>query len=116
MTERVDRRHLPFQPLGQIGELLHFAAIHCFEQGFARGEMPVEGADADAGRPRDGFEAGLRTTGTENLFCGLKHTLAVPNRIGARLSCPFSRAASCGASNLDPLKTEEPSVYLSMTR
>jgi len=53
--------------------------------------MPIKGADADTGRSRDGFEAGVRTTSTENLSCSLEHTLAVPNRIGARLSRPFPR-------------------------
>ena len=91
MTERLDRLRLLFQLLGQIGKLLHFAAVHRFEQGFAGGEMPVEGADAHTGCARDGLEAGLGTTGAENLFCRLKHALAVPNRIGARLSRPFLR-------------------------
>ncbi len=115
VTERLDRRHLSFQPIGQIGELLHFAAVHRFEQGFARGEMPVEGADADTGRSRDGFEAGLGTTGAENLWRPQARARgSEPHRRAAFAS--FSPAASYGASNLDPLKTEVPSVYSSMTR
>jgi hypothetical protein len=48
--------------------------------------MPVEGADAHTGGSRNGFEAGLRTTSTENGICCLEDTLAIPNGIGARLS------------------------------
>src|SRR5580704_8435068 len=48
--------------------------------------MPVKGADADAGLPGDGLKARLRATDTENGFGSLKYSLAVPNRIGARLS------------------------------
>ena len=92
VPERLDRLHLLFQLFGQIGKMLHFAAIHRFEQGFARGEMPVERADADAGGSRDGFEARIRTAGAEHRFCRLEHALAVANRIGARLSHAFSRS------------------------
>src|SRR5258708_2709385 len=86
MTQCIDWLRLLFQLLGQIGKLLHLAAVRRFEQGFACREMPVEGADAHTGGSRDGFEAGLRATSTENHFCCLKDTLAIPNGIGARLS------------------------------
>ena len=89
MTERIDGLRLVLQLFGQVGKLLHFAAVHRLEQGFARGEMPVESADAHIGGASDGFEAGLRTAGTEDDFCSLQNTLAIPNGIGARFSRSF---------------------------
>ncbi len=87
MPKCVDGLFLLFQLLGQVGKVLHFAAIYCFEQGFARGEMPVKRADAHAGGQCDSFEAGVRATFTKHNFCRLQDTLAVPHGIGARLSC-----------------------------
>ena len=89
MTQRIDGLRLLFQPLGQVCKLLDLAAIHGLKQGFASRKMPVKGADADAGLPGDGLEACLGATGTENRFSSLKHPLAVPNGIDARLSCRF---------------------------
>jgi hypothetical protein len=51
--------------------------------------MSVEGADAHAGRARDGLEACLRTTCAENHFGRFEHPLAISKRIDARLSCLF---------------------------
>jgi hypothetical protein len=48
--------------------------------------MTVKGTDADAGRLCNGFEACLRSAGPEHGSCSLKHTLAVPERVGAGLS------------------------------
>jgi hypothetical protein len=89
VTECIDGLGLLFQLFGKIGKLLHLAAVHRFEQGFARWEMPVEGADAHTGGARDGFEAGLRTAGAENRLCRLEDALAIPSGISARLSCPL---------------------------
>jgi hypothetical protein len=71
--------------------VLNFAAVHRFEQGFARGEMPVKGADAHAGGPRDCFEAGFRATSAENRFRCLKDPLAIPQSIDALLSRALHR-------------------------
>jgi hypothetical protein len=68
---------------------LYFAAVHRFEQGFARGEMPVKRADTHSGSLRDGFEASLWTASTEDHFCRLEDPLAIPNSIGAWLSRAF---------------------------
>jgi hypothetical protein len=48
--------------------------------------MAIEGANAYTGSSGDGFQASLRTTGAENDFCCLKDSLAISNRVGARLS------------------------------
>ncbi len=114
LPQRLDRLRLLFQLFGQIGKLLHFATVHRFEQGFARGEMPVEGADADPGSSGYGFEARLRTPGTENRFGGLKHALAVPNRVGARLSRPIFQLHHADSPNLNKgaCKAEGASVSL----
>ncbi len=47
------------QSLGQTRELVDFAAIDRLEQGFARREVTVERADADAGALGDSLEARL---------------------------------------------------------
>ena len=82
------------QLLGQIGKLLHLAAVHRLEQGLARREMAVKRADADAGGLRDGFEAGIRATGAEHDFRSFENTFAVPHGVGARLSCRLLRLIS----------------------
>jgi len=51
----IDGLRLVLQLFGQNPQGLDFAAIHRFEQGFARGEMAIEGADAHTGGSRDGF-------------------------------------------------------------
>ena len=84
-TQRFDGVRLLLQLFRQIGKLLHLAAVHRFEQGFARGEVPVKRADATpaaratASRP-------VRAAGAENRLCRLEHTLAIANGIGVRLS------------------------------
>ena len=65
LTQRVDGLRFLFQLLGQVCKLLHLVTIDGLEQGFARWEMPVEGANSDPGRARDSFQAGVRATGTE---------------------------------------------------
>ena len=47
----------------EIGELLDLAAIDGLIQCLAGREMSVERADADAGLPRDGFQASLTAAG-----------------------------------------------------
>jgi hypothetical protein len=88
VTQRIDGR-LSFQLLSQVGEMVDFAAVHCFEQGFARGEMPLEGADADAGGARDSLKARFGAAGAENRFGCLEHQLTVPHGIGAGLARIF---------------------------
>ncbi len=86
MAKCVDGLRLIFQLLGQIGKLLHLAAVHRLEQALAGWEMPVERADTDAGGSRDSFEACFRSAGTEYDFCRLKNAFAIANGVGPRLS------------------------------
>ena len=85
-TERLDRPFLFLQSLGKIGQLLDFVAVNRLKQGFARWKMAVERADTDSRRSRDGFEARFRTTGAEHGSCRFEQAIAVPLRVGARLS------------------------------
>jgi hypothetical protein len=48
--------------------------------------MAVKGADADTRRSRDSFEAGLRAASAESSSCDLEQTVAIPERVGPRLS------------------------------
>jgi hypothetical protein len=110
VTKSVNRLFLLFQLFGQVGKVLHFAAIHCFEQGFARGEMPIKRADADTSGSCDSFEAGIRATGAEHGFCRVKDAFAVPNGVDARLSRRFIRF-DCRQSC--PLEKRRDPPYLS---
>jgi len=86
-TQRLNRPLLFLQSFGEIGQLLDLVAVNSLEQGFARGKMAVKGAYPDPRLARDGFEARFRSTGAEHDPCGLEQTVAVPQRVGARLSC-----------------------------
>ena len=72
--------------LGQIGQVIHFAAIHRLEQRLAGREVPVQRADADAGPLRHRLQAGIRAAGAEHRLRRLEHTLAVAQRVRARPS------------------------------
>ena len=111
--KRFDRRSFGLQLFGEIGELLDLAPIDRLEQRLAGREMPVQRADADAGVPRHGLQAGIWAAGAEHRFCRLQHPLAIADRIGARLarwSCSNDAPISL-VNFLGHLKAEAPSVY-----
>src|SRR6185312_7963917 len=64
-AQRVDRRSLALQLLGQLAELLDLAAIDRLIERLARRKMAIERADADAGFARDRFQARIRAAGAE---------------------------------------------------
>ena len=102
--QRVDGLRLLLELFGQIGKLLHLAAVHRLEQRFARGEMPVKRADAHAGGARDRFEACVRAAGAENRLCRLEHTLAIADGIDARLSHALVRQTHAARTSNGGLK------------
>jgi hypothetical protein len=63
--------------------------------------MAVERADADTCGSRDGFQARIRAASTEHRFGGLKHALAVPNRIRPRLARLILQLTHADSPNLN---------------
>ena len=82
-AQGIDGRGRILQFFGQFDELLHLAAIDCFEQILTRREMAVERTDADTRPFSDGLQARFRTARAEHGFCCRQHALPIANRIGA---------------------------------
>jgi len=104
------------QLFGQIDQLLHFAAVHRFEQCFARGKMPIEACRMPTpAAARDGFEAGFWPTGTEHSFL-LPQEPARGSELRRRVAFAFLfRIASYRPSNLDPLEKRRMPPYIALS-
>src|SRR6202158_2865448 len=83
-AQGIDGRGRILQCFCQFDELLHLAAIDCFEHILTRREVAVERTDADTCLFSDGLQASFPTARAEHRFCGRQHSLAIANRIGAR--------------------------------
>ena len=116
--KRLDRRRLALQLFRKLAELLHLASIDRLEQGLARGEVAVEGADANPGASRHRFEARIPAAGAEDRFRRLQHALAVAHRVDAGLARRLYRGfshISLISPSLPLEKSEDTSICLLQT-
>jgi hypothetical protein len=66
---------------GSGNEHVDLVAVHRLDERVARGEVPVEGADADAGTSGDLLERDLGTLGREGLGGLREQVLAITDRV-----------------------------------
>ncbi|GAA3438927.1 hypothetical protein GCM10018954_085470 [Kutzneria kofuensis] len=72
------------QRVGMLGDANHLGPVHGDEQGLACREVPVEGADRDAGLAGDLLQRGVRAPAREG-GCGRRQEpVAVALRVGAQ--------------------------------
>ena len=67
-------------------QLFHFTAIDRFDECVSRGKMAIESSGSYAGLFGDIVEAGVRAKTGKRLLRHLQNSLAVPLRVGTRLS------------------------------
>jgi hypothetical protein len=72
------------QPRRGFDKLLHFSSVDRFHDRLPAGEMAIESANADAGAPRDFFQAHVLSNFREARFGGLDEKFSVPGTVRAR--------------------------------
>jgi hypothetical protein len=82
----LDRRHGGNEPARRRGQLFHLTPIDRFDQRIPRREMAVQGTGPDTRLLRDVVQAGSRTVAGESHLRHFENSLAVPLRVGSRLS------------------------------
>ena len=81
-----------------LAEHVDLVSIHRLDQGFARGEVPVEGPDADARVAGDVFKGHIGAPGREGLGGGGDQQIAVADRVGT--GAPIGRNRLSGLDRL----------------
>ena len=96
LGERLIGRKAREQLVSLLDQDLYLVAVDRLDQRVARGEMPVQRADADTGSAGDVLEGDLGAPGGERLGgCG-EEEIAVPDRVGAGPAL-----LGCGCRGLD---------------
>ena len=91
--QRLARRQGRGQAIRRISQLLDLAAVDRLDNRVAGRKVAVEGADADAGPPRDLVQADLGSGAGERRLRRLEQKVAVAQRVGARLA--YARKRPC---------------------
>ena len=106
----LDRRHGGNEPARCRGQLFHLAPIDRFDQRIPRREMAIQGTGPDTRLPRDVVQAGSSPVARKSPLRHFKNSLAVPLRVGSRLSQDRLRAFLHHFQNI--LQPETISDYL----
>ena len=86
------------QLVGALAEDVDLVAVHRLDERLARGEVPVQRADADAGVAGDVLEGDLGAAGGEGGGGGVDQELAVAHRVGAERRSADAESAGSIAS------------------